>query len=386
MGTTGDTMLNPKTLGDGVHSFGDGLRLKVRGSSKLWVLRVQVCGKVKERSLGSWPALSTAGAREKAAIVRAKLKAGDTGDTAKPKEEAPLLADVWAEAVENRRQVKAWTNEKAAAQWATTIKTYILPGLGEAPVDQITRDDVLAVLRPLWTEKPATAHKVRGRLEAVLSYCKAKGWRDGENPAAWKGNLELFLPPLSAAGVRHFGALDFETLRDKVVPALWERRTSASCAIVFGCLTALRAGEFLRAQWPEIDGNVFTVPWERLKTGKRSRESFRVPLSRQALEVLDAVRGLSDDVVFPGSVARFNALDTPRITIQRLTGTSATMHGMRSVFRDWCAREGVNFDVAEKCLSHAIGDRTVRAYFRDDLLEQRATVMQAWADAIFPKP
>lgn len=378
-------MLNPKTLGDGIYTFGDGLRLKVRGNSKLWILRVQVCGKTKERSLGSWPALSTAGAREKAAAVRAKLKTGDTGDTEKPKDAAPMLSEVWAEAVENRRQVKVWTNEKATEQWANTIKTYILPGLGDFPVDQIARDDVLEVLRPLWGEKPATANKVRGRLEAVLSYCKANGWRDGENPAAWKGNLELFLPPLSAAGVKHFGAIDFETLRDKVLPALWERRTSASCAVIFGCLTALRAGEFLRARWLEINGNIFTVPWERMKTAKHSREDFRVPLSRQALEVLDAVRGMDETVVFPGRIAKFNAIDTPRITIQRLTNTTATMHGMRSVFRDWCAREGVNFDVAEKCLSHTIGDRTVRAYFRDDLLEQRAAVMQAWADAIFPK-
>ena len=99
--------------------------------------------------------------------------------------------------------------------------------------------------------------------------------------------------------------------------------------------------------------------------------------------VLDAVRGMDEVAVFPGRIARFNSIDTPRVLIQRLAGNGATMHGMRSVFRDWCAREGVNFDVAEKCLSHAVGDRTVRAYFRDDLLEQRADVMQMWADAIF---
>lgn len=376
-------MLNPKTLPDGVHSFGNCLRLKVRGNSKLWVVRVRVDGKTVERSIGSWPALSTMAAREKAAEVRARLKAGDVSP-APEKIEAPLLKDIWRDAVENQRSIKAWTSEKAAAQWTTTLQEYVVPSLGDCPVDQITKDDVLELLRPIWKDKAATAAKVRGRLETVLDYCKAKGWRDGENPAAWRGNLELFLPPRAVAHVtQHFGAVDLATLRDVVIPALWARRSSASCAVIFGCLTALRAGEFIRAEWSEIDGNVFTVPWTRMKTAKRSRQDFRVPLSRQAMLVLDAVRGMDEVAVFPGRIARFNSIDTPRVLIQRLAGNGATMHGMRSVFRDWCAREGVNFDVAEKCLSHAVGDRTVRAYFRDDLLEQRADVMQMWADAIF---
>lgn len=377
-------MLNPKTLKDGVHTFGDGLRLKVRGSSRIWVLRVTFQGRTVERSLGSFPQTSTLEAREKAALLRAKIKSGEE-ERPKKKEAAPLLKNVWRDAVENQRRVKAWTNEKASAQWESTIRAYILPALGDAPVDQITRDDVLAILQPVWIGKAATAAKVRGRLETILNFCKAKGWRDGENPAAWKGNLELFLPPRTIAHtIEHFEAVNLDILRDKIIPELWKRKTSASCAVIFGCLTALRAGEFLHAHWAEIDDDVFTVPWQRMKTAKHSREDFRVPLSRQALMVLEAVRGLDDDVVFPGRIGRFNAMDTPRILIQRLTGTGATMHGMRSVFRDWCARDGVEFTVAEKCLSHAVGDRTVQAYLRDDLLDKRRSVMQKWSDAIFP--
>lgn len=377
-------MLNPKNLSDGFHRFGDGLYLKVRGKSKLWVLRVQVNGRRMDRSLGSWPLVSTVEAREKALVIRARVKSGEVEEP-KKKARSPLLKEVWLDAVENQRRVKAWTSEKAAAQWLTTIQTYILPALGDAPVDQINRDDVLAMLQPIWGEKAATAAKVRGRLETILNFCKAKGWRDGENPAAWRGNLELFLPPRTIShAVQHFGAVDLETLRDKIIPALWVRRSSSSCAIIFGCLTALRACEFLHAQWSEIEGNVFTVPWQRMKTAKHSREGFRVPLSRQALKVLDAVRGMDESAVFPGRIAKFNSIDTPRITIQRLTGTNATMHGMRSIFRDWCAREEVDFTVAEKCLSHTVGDRTVQAYLRDDLLEKRRDVMQRWADAIMP--
>jgi len=254
-------------------------------------------------------------------------------------------------------------------------------------VDAITRDDVLEVLKPLWSNKAATAAKVRGRLETVLDYAKARGWREGENPAAWKGNLALFLPPRPvAAPVDHFEAVTLEVLKEKIIPELWERRSSASCAVIFGCLTALRAGEFIRAEWSEIKGDVFTVAWQRMKTAKRSREDFRVPLSRQALAVLEAVRGRDEEAVFPGRSGKFNSLNTPRILIQRLTDTKATMHGMRSVFRNWCAREGVDFTVAEKCLSHSVGDRTVQAYLRDDLLEKRREVMQRWADEIFPLP
>lgn len=374
-----------KKLPEGWHSAGDGLYMRVQGSARSWCLRVQVGGKRIVKKLGSWPGLNEMAARERAVMLRSQLQSGIVPKA--PPKEAPRLEDMWEEAVENQRRVKAWTNEKAITQWTTTLQTYILPALGGKRVDEITRDDVLEVLSPMWLEKPATAAKVRGRLETILDYCKAKGWRYGENPAAWRGNLALFLPSrFAAAPVEHFDAVDLDTLKSNLVPVLWERGTPASLAILFGCLTALRAGEFLRARWEEINGDVFEVPWTRMKTAKRSRESFRVPLSRQALAVLERVRGLDEDIVFPGRIGKYLALDTPRLTIQRLTGSGATMHGMRSVFRDWSARKGVPFATAEKCLSHAVGDRTVQAYLRNDLLEERRKVMQAWADEIFPLP
>lgn len=381
-------MKTPKNLGEGLHGFGNGLYLRVRGESRLWFLRTTVAGRRVKVSLGPWPLLSTAAARGRAAEMLLKIRSGGSiKGPEEPKATAPTLSEIWLDAIENQRRVKAWTNEKAAAQWIATFEDYVLPELGSFPVDEIRRDDVLRMLTPIWQTKSATAAKVRGRLEVVLDYAKAKGWRDGENPAAWHGNLALFLPSRSAVtGVSHFEAIDIETLREKVIPALWERRSSASLAVLFGCLTALRAGEFLRAEWREVDGGIFTVPWGRMKTAKRSREDFRVPLTRQALMALDAARGLSDTVIFPGRIGRFLSIDTPRVTIQRLAGTGATMHGMRSVFRDWCAREGVDFTVAEKCLSHTVGDRTVQAYLRSDLIDERRRVMQAWADDIFPMP
>lgn len=383
-------MKTPKNLGEGLHAFGGGLYLRVRGYQtgyrRLWFLRTTVSGRRMKVSIGPWPLISTAAARERAAEILLKIKSGEPIKELEPsRAKAPRLSDIWQEAIENQRRVKAWTSEKAAAQWVATFRDYVLPALGEYPVDEIKRDDVLRMLAPIWQSKSATAAKVRGRLETVLDYAKACGWRDGENPAAWHGNLALFLPARSAvSGVSHFEAVDIETLRRVIIPALWERKTSASLAVLFGCLTALRAGEFLRAEWQEIDGDIFTVPWIRMKTAKRSREDFRVPLSHQALLVLDAARGLSDSAVFPGRVSKFLAIDTPRITIQRLTGTAGTMHGMRSVFRDWAAAQGIDFTLAEKCLSHSVGDRTVQAYLRSDLLEERRAVLQQWADFILP--
>lgn len=196
----------------------------------------------------------------------------------------------------------------------------------------------------------------------------------------------MFLPaPETIKPVRHHSATPWRDL-----PALCDRLAesgSVSCkAILFGILTAARAGEFTMARWNEIDmeARIWSVPPER----RKDKQPFphRVPLSDQAVDILQTLERSGDPEVFVFCWHRGCRIsqETPRIVLQKLTGEKWTMHGMRSVFRDWCAREGVNFDVAEKCLSHTIGDRTVRAYFRDDLLEQRAAVMQAWADAIFP--
>ena len=375
---------------DGAHTDGAGLRLRVSGNGShcSWVLRLTINGKMKDIGLGSYPEISLKAARLLADGLRRKAALGLPLEEEK-EPEIPTFEGIYKEAVQNQKTIKNWTNPKAEAQWYSTLETYALPVIGAKKVDEITRDDILAILKPIWGEKSSTALKVKGRIEMCLDYCKAKGWRDGENPAAWKGNLALFLPSRDIANpVVHFAATDFETLRDTVVPKLLSAITPNTAAILFGILTGLRAQEFLRTLWSEIDwkDKVFTVPWTRLKCSKRTKLPHRVPLSDQALWLLEQMKGKNDEVVFPGRIARFLSIDSPRVTLQRIVGDQITMHGMRSVFRDWCERNGVRFQVAEKCLAHGVGDKTVAAYQRDDLLEERRKVMQAWADALFRVP
>lgn len=364
------------------------MRVRQGGHFCSWSVRVSINKKRYEIGLGSYPEVSLKAARLAAEEIRIKARKG-LPLIDEPEEKVPTFAEIYKEAVQNQKTVKHWTNEKAEAQWYSTLETYALPVLGSKRVDEITRDDILSILAPIWAAKSSTALKVKGRIEICLDYCKAKGWREGENPASWKGNLALFLPSRDIANpVEHFAATDFETLRDLIVPRLLSPLTPNTAATLFGILTGLRAQEFLRAVWGEIDWEerVFTVPWTRLKCSKHSRLPHRVPLSDQALWLLKRMEGKNEEVVFPGRIAKFLTIDSPRVVLRRLVCERITMHGMRSVFRDWCERSGVRFQVAEKCLAHGTGDKTVSAYQRDDLLEERRIVMQAWADALFKVP
>jgi integrase len=277
----------------------------------------------------------------------------------------------------------SWRNEKHKAQWIRTLLVDAA-ALRSMRVDRITTDDVLNVLKPIWTEKPETASRLRGRIERVLDAAKAKNYRSGENPARWKGHLKNLLGERQRLTRGHHAAMPF-----KDVPAfmreLRAREATAALALEFLILTAARSGEVRGARWSEfdLDAKVWTVPAERMKAGRE----HRVPLGEPALAVLDKVKSLTDGVpdalVFAGpkkgaglSDAAFHAL-LSRMGISR---TTATPHGFRSSFRDW-AGEASPFprELAETALAHVVGDATERAYRRGDALEKRRKMMEEWA-------
>lgn len=380
---------NILTIGDGIHRADRGLFLRVRGNSRIWIFRFYRFNQRYEISLGSASSVSLSVAKARATKLR-----GMVADGANPldlKRSAPLDGDevekapitfteYYPTAIETLKKVKAWKNEKHAAQWVSTIRTYAEPVLGKLPLREITKGDVINVLRPIWYDKTDTATKVRGRLSLIFSQAIAEGLM-AENPATWKDGLSFFLP--QASKVRqggHFEALTLKQLQ-AFVSSIRESKSISIKAILFGILTATRAQEFLGAKWEEIDlkKKIWTIPSERMKKGLE----HRVPLSRQAVEIL---KSLDNKTVYVFPSPRSDkpmSIDTPRLTIQKITKTKATMHGMRSTFRDWCEENLIHEALAERSLAHVKADKVVRAYQRSDLLEQRRPVMQAWADEIF---
>jgi integrase len=273
-----------------------------------------------------------------------------------------------------------WRNAKHAAQWTSTLETYASPVFGKVPVQAVDVALVMRVLEPLWSVKPETASRVRGRIESILDWAKVRGHRDGENPARWRGHLDHLLPARSKVRkIKHHAALPYGDVPVFMV-ALRGREAVAARALEFAILTAARTGEVLGTKWSEIDltAAVWTVPALRMKAGAE----HRVPLSAPALAVLRAMEKLRDgDFVFPGDRHATLSNMSMLMLLRRMGHADLTAHGFRSTFRDWAA-ECTSFanEVAEMALAHAIDDKTEAAYRRGALFERRRRLMQAWAD------
>ncbi len=377
-------------LKDGEYGFGDSLYLLVRldGRSRTWILQTKVGGKRFRRSLGDATMMSLTQAKIEAVKTKARLLEGDTQTKSEAKAAltAPTIrtfSSIYVEAIKAKRDVARWKNEKHAAQWVSTIETYVLPVLGRLDVAEIGRDDVLAVLRPIWQTKTETASRLRSRIECILDYCIRRGYRTKENPARWRGGLEFDLPSQGKIQtVKHHEAVTVAEIK-ALIPRLFTSKSGK--AILFGILTASRVQEFAAAEWAEIDfkKKVWSVPPERRKDGKPY--PHRVPLSSKALEILSSLPKTEDGCIFEGARSKHINLETPRLMLRKMLGRPVTMHGCRSTFRDWCAETLQNPILAEKALMHATGNEVSQAYQRSDLLEQRRPLMQAWADALFEK-
>jgi integrase len=244
-------------------------------------------------------------------------------------------------------------------------------------VDTIATDDVLAVLKPIWTTKAETASRVRGRIEKVLDAAKAKGFREGENPARWRGHLDHLLPGPSKLTRGHHAAMPYEDVAG-FVAELREREATAALALEFCILTAARSGEVLGARWSEIDRDkkIWTVPATRMKAGRE----HRVPLPGRALAVVGQLaEAKQGDFVFPGQRRDKPLSNKAMDRVLRRVGTDVTVHGFRSSFRDWAGNEtGYPRELIETALAHVIGDRAEQAYRRSDALERRRDLMTAW--------
>lgn len=383
------TQTDVRKLPDGSHNFGDGLMLRVGGNCRSWFLRVQIDGKRYQRGLGSALAITLGQARVEAAKMKAEMLAGNVKSrrqiAAEKRNEKtiPTFEDIWEAAIDARQNVQRWKNSKHADQWRNTIRNYALPVLGKLDVSGITRHDILRVLVPIWDTKTETANRLRGRLETIFDYCIREGFREKENPARWKGQLEFDLPSRQkVAKVKHFEAPTVEELQ-AVAPHFL--KTNSGRCILFGVLTACRAHEFVAAQWSEIDfdAGIFSVPPERRKDSKPF--PHRVPLSKQAVKILKLIEK-DGTFIFKGMNGKPHlSIQTPRLILIKNIKRNVTMHGCRSTFRDWCAEQGVDQVIAEKCLMHNSESKVVQAYQRSDLLEQRRPVMQKWADFVCAK-
>jgi integrase len=271
-----------------------------------------------------------------------------------------------------------WRNDKHKAQWSMTLREYAKP-LRSKPVDTIETGDVLKVLQPIWQTKPETAARVRGRIEKVLDSAKVKGFRSGENPAAWRGHLALVLPKRPALSRGHHERMEIDDVPE-FMAKLRERAGIACRCLEFVILTVARSGEALGARWAEIDleEKLWTMPPHRMKPGKE----HRVPLSPRTIDILKEMAPLRDgDFVFPG-MRRGKPLSNMALamTLRRMRIDNATVHGFRSCFRDWTGnRTSYPRELAEHALSHTIGDKAEQAYRRDTAVERRRPLMEAWA-------
>jgi integrase len=283
------------------------------------------------------------------------------------------LADEYIETMKPK-----WRGDKTVAAWERFASSYI-NAIRKVPVDKVSTDDVVRVLRPLWHEKPETATKVRERLKLVLDHAKARGLRSGDNPAQWKGHLDQILPAPSKLSRGHHAAMPYVD-----VPAFLQKLPTVegigAKALEFTILTAVRSGEARGATWQEmdLDAKVWTIPAVRMKSGKE----HRVPLSDRALAIVKDMKATAiNDLVFPGQRDKRPLSDmTLAKALKTAGGGEFTVHGFRSSFRDWAAEE-TNFqrEVAEAALAHAVGDSVERSYRRGDALEKRRKLMDAWA-------
>jgi integrase len=381
-----------KDLAPGMHHDGGGLYLRVtREGVRNWVLRYMLDGRPHWMGLGPLALYGLADARTKALDARRKRHEGIDPIEARRAERARQRLEA-ARAITFKECAEAyvnahgagWKNEKHAAQWPSTLRAYAYGVIGNLPVQVVDTPLVLKVLEPIWTKKPETASRLRGRLENILDFAKVRGYRDGENPARWRGHLDKLLPARSKVRkVEHHAAMPYAELPAFLV-ALREQCGIAARALEFLILTAARTGEVIGARWSEMDlvDKVWTVPADRMK----ARREHRVPLSPRSLTILREIHELrsdyhANDFVFAGRKPGLSLSNMAFLMLLRRIGLGdLTGHGFRATFKTWASeRTSFQSEIAEAALGHVIGDKVEQAYRRGDLFEKRRRLMQQWA-------
>jgi integrase len=368
----------------GLHADGGSLYLRITDSgTKNWVFRFGDGGKLRDMGLGPLHTISLPRARELARECR-ELRLQGIDPIAHRRASLAARRAFDAKAMTFRQCAEAyiasheagWRNAQHRQQWPSTLAQYAYPIFGALPVAAIDTGLVMKVLEPIWSTKTVTASRLRGRIESVLDWAKARGYREGENPARWRGHIDHLLPAKAKVRqTRHLAALPYTELAG-FMAELRQERSMGALALEFAILTAARAGEVLRCTWQEIDldAKTWTIPASRMKGGRE----HRVSLSDAAMAVLNRMPR-AGHYVFSGT--RGHLTHKPlQAVLRKLRPGGYVPHGFRSTFRDWAA-ERTNFarEVCEMALAHTVGSEVERAYQRSDMLEKRRKLMEAWA-------
>lgn len=371
----------------GYYCDGVGLYLQVSDSgSKSWIFRYTLNGRNRHMGLGAYHTVSLANARNAAVLCRQLLlkkidpiAARDAEHTRQSLEAARSMTFSECATAYIKTHRSSWKNAKHANQWTNTIETYCGPVIGPLSVQEVGTGSIMKVLEPIWTEKPETASRLRGRIESVLDWATVSGYREGDNPARWRGHLENLLPSLrKKLRVKHHPALPFNQMGE-FMESLRLQEGIAARALEFLILTAARTGETIGAKWGEFDlkAGIWTIPAVRMKAAVE----HRVPLSPRALEIAWALQKIrQSDYVFPGQKEGKPLTNMAMLELlKRMGRTGLTVHGFRSSFRDW-ASERTSFprDVCEMALAHTIANQAEAAYRRGDLIEKRRSLMEEW--------
>lgn len=378
-------------LTDGDHADGGNLYLRVRGNSRTWLLRYKSPISSRTRmGLGSLNSVSLAQARSKARELMVKIKdpISPLDPIAERKKANQALKLEKAREMSFRQCANTcmeslspgWRNAKHRNQWRNTLDTYVYPIIGDLPVAYIDTPLVNRCIEPIWLTRNETANRVRGRIESVLDWAKAHGFRQGENPARWKGHLDkILVAPSKIQKTNHFKALPFREM-GLFMREIRQCDGIGARALEFAILTAARSGEVRGATWDEIDldNSTWNIPAHRMKSGNE----HRVPLSKQAVSLLRVLPRAEELLVFPSSKALKPLSDmTLTAVLRRMNRKDITVHGFRSTFRDWSAEcSNYGSEVSEMALAHTIKNKVEAAYRRGDLFMKRQSMMNDWAD------
>jgi integrase len=387
---------------------GTGLFLRVENNgSRRWLQRITINGKRREIGLGSPPNISLADARELASKNKRLIKDGLDPLTEKRNSKKSLT---FAEAVDLYLEVKLdeFRNEKHRNQWRSTLNAYAKPKMGSLPISEIYVQDVLQILKPIWSSKTVTASRLRGRIESVLSWATVSGYREGDNPARWRGNLSELLPnPNKISETQKYPALQLKDAQRWWLDLL-QRDGMGAKALQFIMLNASRSGEVRGMTWDELNIDpekrnseadtckiatvaIWVIPARRMKANKE----HRVALTSASVSLLRSLPRMKNcPLVFPSKKGNQLSDMTISATMRRMHAADikhggkgyidpqikrpAVPHALRSTFRDWAAEKSYGRDIAELQLAHTIGSSSMRAYYRTDRVEQRREMMEAW--------
>lgn len=335
--------------------------------------------------LGGFPDIGLSAAREAARAAHEAIKAGKDpiaetarrrGELAASRAQEVTFKTCALKYIESHE--KGWTR-KSHFQWSTTLENHVYPRIGAVYVRDIGVEQVLEVLRPIWNDKNETASRIRGRIEKILDAARVAGLRNGENPARWRGNLDVMLPaPNKVQEKKHFTALPYPQVA-AFMKRLRQAEGQAARALEFAIMTALRPGPVRHAMWTDFDltQGIWNIPAQAMK----GKMDHRVPLSSAALELLEKqARVQGNNLVFPSPTGKVLSDAAMNQVLARME-VPATAHGFRSAFRDWVAEEtDYPSEVAEMALAHKIPNKVEAAYRRGDLFAKRKQLMEEWAD------